>query len=219
MNVKAYYEDLKQLARQVRAENGLNTPRVLPSDLRRIYFKNGIEIDLWPYRLRNLRGAFICDKFGTTVMLARNLPQDPLVFTMAHELKHFFRDRDLGISYCDQSNASKTLEIGAEIFASELLFPDRDFILHMERMGVRENECLPRTLVRLKRKTRTTLSYAGLAIKAERLRFAPPGSLTKVKTWRKFEQLYAADLTSEGRVFNPYEAFVPKRLPGNVRFV
>ncbi|HET6889645.1 MAG TPA: ImmA/IrrE family metallo-endopeptidase [Pyrinomonadaceae bacterium] len=219
MNVKAYYEDLKQLARQVRAENGLNLPRVLPSDLRRIYFKNGIEIDLWPYRLRNLRGAFICDKFGTTVMLARGLPQDPLVFTMAHELKHFFRDRDLGISYCDQSNASKTLEIGAEIFASELLFPDYDFILHMERMGVRENECLPRTLVRLKRKTRTTLSYAGLAIKAERLRFAPPGSLTKVKTWRKFEQLYAADLMSEGKVFNPYEAFAPKRLPGNMRFV
>jgi Zn-dependent peptidase ImmA (M78 family) len=223
MNAKAYYENLKQLARQVRAENGLNSPRVLPSDLRRIYFKNGIEIDLWPYRLRNLRGAFICDKLGTTVMLARGLPLDPLVFTMAHELKHFFRDRNLGISYCDQSNASKILEIGAEIFASELLFPDRDFILHMERMGVRENECLPRTLVHLKRKTRTTLSYAGLAIKAERLRFAPPNSLSKVRTWRKFEQLYATDLRSKSRIItpyeDPYEAFVPKRLPRNVRFI
>lgn len=223
MNAKAYYEDLKQLARQVRAENGLNSPRVLPSDLRRIYFKNGIEVDFWPYRLRNLRGVFICDKLGTTVMLARGLPLDPLVFTMAHELKHFFTDRNLGISYCDQSNASKILEIGAEIFASELLFPDRDFILYMERMGVRENECLPRTLVHLKRKTRTTLSYAGLGIKAERLRFAPPNSLSRVKTWRKFERLYAADLASKSRVINPYEnpydSFVPKRLPGSVRFV
>lgn len=187
MSVKAYYDDLKRLARQVRAENGLNSPRVLPSDLRRIYFNNGIGIDLWPYRLRNLRGAFISDKLGTTVMLARGLPQDPLVFTMAHELKHFFRDRDLGISYCDQSNASKTLEIGAEMFASELIFPDRDFIEHLEKMSIREDQCLPRTLVRLKHKTRTTLSYAGLAIKAERLRFAPLGTLTKVKTWRKLE--------------------------------
>lgn len=193
MNVWAYYEDLKQLARQVRAENNLNTVRVLPSDLRRIYYKNGIEIDLWPYRFRNLRGAFINDKLGTTVMLAK-LPQDPLVFTMAHELKHFFRDRNLGISYCDQSNAHKILEIGAEIFASELLFPDRDFIWQMEKMGIRDNECLPRTLVRLKRKTRTTLSYAGLAIKAERLRYAPIGSLTKVKTWRKFEAMFAGAL-------------------------
>lgn len=198
MSVKAYYDDLKRLARQVRAENGLNSPRVLPGDLRRIYFNNGIGIDVWPYRLRNLRGAFISDKLGTTVMLARGLPQDPLVFTMAHELKHFFRDRDLGISYCDQSNASKTLEIGAEIFASELLFPDRDFIEQMERMGIREDQCLPRTLVRLKQLTKTTLSYAGLAIKAERLRFAPLGTLTKVKTWRKLEATFGLRCNGRG---------------------
>jgi Zn-dependent peptidase ImmA (M78 family) len=185
-----YYYDLKRLARQVRAENGLNSPRVTPSDMRRIYFRNGIEIDLWPYRLRNLRGAFICDKLGTTVMLAKNLPQDPMVFTMAHELKHFYRDRNLGVSYCDQSNITKTLEIGAEIFAAELIFPDREFIAQLNKMRIRKDQCLPRTLVELKHTTRTTLSYAGLAIKAERLRFAPANSLTKVKTWRKLERLY-----------------------------
>ena len=190
MNPNFYYDDLKRLARQVRAENGLNSPRVTPSDMRRIYFRNGIEIDLWPYRLRNLRGAFICDKLGTTVMLAKNLPQDPMVFTMAHELKHFYRDRNLGVSYCDQSNITKTLEIGAEIFAAELIFPDREFIAQLNKMRIRKDQCLPRTLVELKHTTRTTLSYAGLAIKAERLRFAPANSLTKVKTWRKLERLY-----------------------------
>ncbi len=190
MTPNDYYDDLKRLARQVRAENGLNSPRVTPSDMRRIYFRNGIEIDLWPYRLRNLRGAFICDKLGTTVMLAKNLPQDPMVFTMAHELKHFYRDRNLGVSYCDQSNITKTLEIGAEIFAAELIFPDREFIAQLNKMRIRKDQCLPRTLVELKHTTRTTLSYAGLAIKAERLRFAPANSLTKVKTWRKLERLY-----------------------------
>jgi len=190
VNLNDYYDDLKRLARQVRAENGLNSPRVTPNDMRRIYFRNGIEIDLWPYRLRNLRGAFICDKLGTTVMLARNLPQDPMVFTMAHELKHFYRDRSLGVSYCDQSNITKTLEIGAEIFAAELIFPDREFITQLNKMRIRKDQCLPRTLVELKHTTRTTLSYAGLAIKAERLRFAPANSLTKVKTWRKLERLY-----------------------------
>ena len=190
MNSNDYYDDLKRLARQVRAENGLNSPRVTPNDMRRIYFRNGIEIDLWPYRLRNLRGAFICDKLGTTVMLAKNLPQDPMVFTMAHELKHFYRDRNLGVSYCDQSNITKTLEIGAEIFAAELIFPDREFIAELNKLRIRKDQCLPRTLVELKHTTRTTLSYAGLAIKAERLRFAPANSLTKVKTWRKLERLY-----------------------------
>jgi len=190
MNRQAYFEDLKLLARQVRAEHGLRSPRVLASDLRRIYNCYGIEIDSWPYRLRDLRGAFISDELGTTVLLAGGLPQDPMVFTMAHELKHYFRDRDLGISYCDQSNLSQTIEIGAEIFAAELLFPDQDFVKHMRLLRVGRDQCLPKTLVQLKTKTRTTLSYAGLAIKAERLGFAPPSSLTRVKTWRKLEELY-----------------------------
>jgi len=190
VNLHNYYEDLKLLARQVRAENGLSSPRVLPSDLRRIYAKHGIEVDEWPYRFRNLRGAFINDQLGTTVMLAQGLPRDPMAFTMAHELKHFYCDRNLGISYCDQSNLNRSLEIGAEIFAAELLFPDRDFVAHMKMMGIRGNQCLPKMLVHLKRKTGTTLSYAGLAIKAERLGFAPSHSLTTINTWRKLEAIY-----------------------------
>lgn len=191
MNTHKYYEDLKALARQVRAEHGLSSPRVLPGDLMRIYARYGIEFDEWPYRFRNLRGAFINDHLGTTIMIAKGLPQDPMVFTMAHELKHFFRDRDLGISYCDQSNLNKSLEIGAEIFAAELLFPDRDFSAQMKMMRIRTNQCLPKDLIRLKRQTGTTLSYAGLAIKAERLGFAPSHSLTTIKTWRRLEALYS----------------------------
>lgn len=199
MNVQHYYEDLRALARQVRAEHGLSSPRVLPSDMMRIYAQYGIVLDEWPYRFRHLRGAFINDHLGTTIMIAKGLPQDPMVFTMAHELKHFFRDRDLGISYCDQSNLNKSLEVGAEIFAAELLFPDRDFVAHMNMMGIRRDQCLPKTLIRLKRKTGTTLSYAGLAIKAERLGFAPAHSLTTIKTWRRLEALHSAPAPRAGR--------------------
>ena len=199
MNTQSYYEDLKALARQVRAENGLSSPRVLPGDLMRIYAKYEIVLDQWPYRFRNLRGAFINDDLGMTIMIAKGLPQDPMVFTMAHELKHFFRERDLGISYCDQSNLNKALEIGAEIFAAEMLFPDRDFIAQMKMMGVRTNQCLPKTLISLKRKTGTTLSYAGLAIKAERLGFAPAHSVTTIKTWRRLEALYSPPVRRPAR--------------------
>jgi uncharacterized protein DUF955 len=191
VNTHNYYEDLKALARQVRAEHGLSSPRVLPGDMMRIYAQYGIELDEWPYRFRNLRGAFINDHLGTTIMIAKGLPQDPMVFTMAHELKHFFRDRDLGISYCEQSNLNKSLEIGAEIFAAELLFPDRDFIAQMNVMRIRANQCLPKDLISLKRQTGTTLSYSGLAIKAERLGYAPSHSVTTIKTWRRLEALYS----------------------------
>lgn len=209
MNTQSYYEDLKLLARRVRAENGLSSPRVLPSDLMRIYAKHGIAVDEWPYRFRKLRGAFINDQLGPTVVLAKGLPRDPMVFTMAHELKHFFRDRDLGVSYCDVSNLNKSIEIGAEIFAAELLFPDRDFIAHMRSMRIRANQCLPKTLIQLKRQTGTTLSYAGLAIKAEWLGFAPSHSLTTIKTWRRLEAIHSPPIARRSmgdNVAAPYYA-------------
>jgi hypothetical protein len=80
--------------------------------------------------------------------------------------------------------------VGAEIFAAELLVPDRDFVAYMNMLGIRRDQCLPKTLIHLKQKTGTTLSYAGLAIKAERLGFAPAHSLTTIKTWRKLEAVY-----------------------------
>lgn len=188
MSVNLYYEDLKRLAREVRAQNGLTSAKVLRRDLRRIYAKYGIGIDLWPYKLRNLRGAFFNDGLGPTVMLAKGLPPDPMVFTMAHELKHFLKDRDLQLSYCDQSNENKLIERGAEIFASEFLFPDADLVSCLEARGVVRGQCTASDLVRLKCETKTTLSYAGLAIKTERLQFAANGSLTGFKGWKKLEE-------------------------------
>ena len=194
MNFTRDYYQLKVLARQVRAEHGLKSPRVVPADLHRIFAKEGIQIDYWPYRLKYLRGAFFYDELGPTIMLSGNLPLDPLVFTMAHELKHYLTDRNLGISYCDLSNIDKSIEIGAEVFAAELLFPDQYFVEYMQRMKIRRGQCNPNTLVQLKMDTKTTLSYAGLAIRAERLGYAPTKSLTRIKGWRKLEKMRLADL-------------------------
>ena len=191
MNLSTDNYELKALARRIRAENDLTSARVLQTDLRRIYFKYGIEIDYWPYPFKTIRGAFMCDDIGTTVMLAQNLPNDPMVFTMAHELKHYLTDRHLKVSYCEQSNITRAIEIGAEVFASELLFPDHLFVEYMNRMNVNRHQCTQLALVELKLTTRTTLSYAGLAIKAERLNYARPRSLTKLKGWRNLERLYS----------------------------
>jgi Zn-dependent peptidase ImmA (M78 family) len=137
-----------------------------------------------------LRGAYINDDCGATVMLAKGLPEDPTVFTMGHELKHHLADRELSLSYCDASNASNPIEIGAEIFAAELIYPDDDFREHLKLMGVLPGKCTAEHLVELKHDTRTTLSYAGLAKRAEFMNFAVRGSLAQVR-WKKLEeQLY-----------------------------
>jgi Zn-dependent peptidase ImmA (M78 family) len=189
----AYYEEIKAQARRVRVEHTLETVRVLRSDLRRLYRVYGIQIDLWPHRFKNLRGAYFNDDLGPTVVLARQLPPEPMVFTMAHELKHHLADRGQVIS-CDISNQNEPIEIGAEVFAAELIFPEQDFIDHLKQMRTGARAGLPELLVRLKHETRTTLSYAGLAKRAEYLGFAPVGSLAKIK-WKKLEeQIYGEPL-------------------------
>jgi hypothetical protein len=185
-----YYDEMRALARQVRQEHGLAGPRVLRSDLRRLYRAYGIKIDLWPHKFKSLRGAYFDDDLGPTVMLARQLPPEPLIFTMAHELKHHLVDRGRAMAYCDVSNERDPIEIGAEIFAAELIFPTPDFFACLKQMGIGPRQCTAEVVVRLKHETQTTLSYTGLAKRAEFLGFAPAGSLVRIP-WKKLEtQLY-----------------------------
>ena len=178
---------MKELARATRDEHGLTTARVQKSQLRAIYRSHHIRIDLWPHRLREVRGAYFNDELGPTVMLSKGLPEDPMVFTMAHELKHHLVDSNLHLACCSDRNATEHIEIGAEIFAAEFIYPEQDFVAALDVKGITSGQCTPEALVRLKRETRTTLSYTGLAKRATFLGFAASGSLDGVR-WKKLEQ-------------------------------
>jgi Zn-dependent peptidase ImmA (M78 family) len=178
---------MRVLAAQIRDQYDLQTPRVLRSDLRRIYQDQGIRIDLWPYKLKKLRGAYFNDESGASVMIAKGLPDDPMIFTLGHELKHHLVDRDKIVALCDPTNQSAEIEIGAEVFAAELIYPEQDFRENLAGMGVTEGACTARHLVVLKHDTGTTLSYAGLAKRAEFLALAPKNSLAKIG-WKKLEE-------------------------------
>lgn len=196
-----YYEEMKALARKIRTEHGLNTPRVQRSHIRAIYKKYDIQFDLWPVKgapptvkLKSLRGAFFNDEHGVTIMVNRFLPDAPAIFTMGHELKHFLVDCDYKTLWCGDDNVNDKIEIGAEVFSAELMFPEKDFEDLLVQMGVKKGECNPEILVRLKHTTQTTLSYAGLVKKAEFLGFAPKGSFNRVK-WQQLEdQIYGVPI-------------------------
>lgn len=155
--------------------------------MRRIYKFYGIKIDLWPYKLKSLRGALLRDNLGVSVMLRKSLPEDPMIFTMGHELKHFLTDGELSYTYCHENNITEPIEIGAEVFAAELIYPERDFIEHMNERRVLIGRCTSDVIIRLKHDTKTTLSYQGLAKRAMRLHFAKAGSLDRIQ-WKKLEQ-------------------------------
>jgi Zn-dependent peptidase ImmA (M78 family) len=196
-----YYEEMKLLARSIRGQYGLISPRVLRSDLRRIYRDRGIRIDLWPHKLRKLRGAYFNDDLGPTVMLAKGLPEDPMVFTMAHELKHDLVDANLSLSYCDSSNLSAPIEIGAEVFAAELIYPEANFAADIQSFGASRGTCTAETIVRVKHETRTTLSYTGLVKRAEFMGFSPRGSLQGIQ-WKNLEEtIYGVPLYKRLRTF------------------
>lgn len=176
-----YYESLKLGANNLRGKYGINIPRILPSELKKIMKAEGIkEIAYWN-DFKHLRGAYIVIDGIPHVVINKNLRRDPKTFTLAHELKHHLFDKERGSQYCTNNNINEQIEIGAEIFAAELLFPDQLYLYHLHEMGVTKENFTPAHIVRLKDITDTTLSYSGLAKKAEFLEIAEKGSLDKIR--------------------------------------
>jgi len=195
MNRSEYYRQMMELAQQQRAFFKFEGARTLKSDLRKIFKHHGVQIDLWPMPgltprkpLKNLRGAYLNEaECGPCVMISRNLPDEPQIFTMAHELKHHLVDQDRITAFCHEANIADVIEIGAEIFAAELIYPQQLFIDDMCSLGIQRGQCDAQHVVTLKHQTRTTLSYTGLSKRAEFLGFAPKGEFKGVK-WKKLEE-------------------------------
>src|SRR6266481_1528768 len=128
MNRKAYYRDMQALALEMRKRHGLTRADISIKQMWKVYRAEGIErIDFWP-NLKRIRAAYFNDECGVSVMLARGLPDEPTIFTMAHELKHHLVDSGAGPVVCRTNEQTRRIEIGAEVFASELIYPERDFV-------------------------------------------------------------------------------------------
>lgn len=185
MTKTEYYGSLRALARRVRKEHGLTTPRVMLTDLRRIYKAYDLKVRLWKAPLKGVRGSYLNDDLGAEVMVNGNLPTEQRIFTMAHELKHHLVD-EVGAVNGDAPYGDP-IEVGAEIFAAELIYPEQDYIRDLQRMDITPANFTPDSIVHLKRRTRTTLSFTSLAKRAEFLGYAAKGSLAKIQ-WKKLEE-------------------------------
>ena len=173
---------MRELALEVRARHGIYGPCVSMRDMWRIYRTVGIEQLDFRRGFKDLRGAYFNDDCGVTVMLAAGLPDEPTIFTMAHELKHHLVDCQTGTVLCGTSEQTRRIEIGAEVFASELIYPEKDFVYDLFRLlrGM-PHTITPKLLLDLKRKTNTTLSYSALAKRTVLLRLANEGAFQYVR--------------------------------------
>jgi Zn-dependent peptidase ImmA (M78 family) len=183
-----YYYEMRELAQEVRARNGIEGPDVSMREMWKIYRVEGIEELYFRHGFKQLRGAYFNDEYGVTVMLAGGLPDEPTIFTMAHELKHHLVDSKAGTVLCRTDEQMRRVEIGAEVFAAELIYPEKDFVYDLFRLlrGMPKS-VTPELLTELKRKTQTTLSYAALAKRSVLLRLAEEKAFRDVR-WRDLQQ-------------------------------
>jgi Zn-dependent peptidase ImmA (M78 family) len=183
-----YYYEMRELALEVRTRNGIEGPDVSMREMWKVYCTEGIE-DLYFRRgFKQIRGAYFNDEYGITVMLAGGLPDEPTIFTMAHELKHHLVDSRVGTVLCRTNEQMRRVEIGAEVFAAELIYPEKDFVYDLFRLlRAMPQSVTPELLTELKQKTRTTLSYGALVKRAVLLRLAEDKAFKDVR-WGQLER-------------------------------
>jgi Zn-dependent peptidase ImmA (M78 family) len=180
----AYYYRMRELALEVRARHGLEGSHLTIRQIWRICRTEGIDRLDFRSGFKALRGAYFNDDYGVSILLARGLPDDPTIFTIAHELKHHLVDSKAKSVLCRTAEEARRIEVGAEVFAAELIYPEKDFVNDLGRLlGRTPEKVTAETLVQLKLRTRTTLSYAALAKRTVLLGLAEQGSFQDVR-WR-----------------------------------
>ena len=165
MDRNSYYENLKALARDVRSRFQLTSETVSLSSLRAIYREEGINIDYWDHKLKKVRGAYLLVDGEANVLVNSSIkPAETRIFILAHEPKHHYTDQAvaqnqfLGCQAIEWSEMSP-IEIGAEIFAAELIYPESEFLELANSMGLMGKVCSPEDVVYLKQRCPAPVNY------------------------------------------------------------
>jgi Zn-dependent peptidase ImmA (M78 family) len=97
---------------------------------------------------------------------------------------------DSGQIRCGDYNENQVIEIGAEVFAAEFIYPEAEFLEKTKELGIQFGKCSPEDVVRLKRECGACVSYQFLRKRLVRLRFAPAGTFDKVQFQKLEERIY-----------------------------
>jgi Zn-dependent peptidase ImmA (M78 family) len=190
MSRSAYYEELKRLARQKRAEYRVDTAAFGLSELRVIYKQERIRIDHWPLP-RKVKALYMCEDGDCSVALQPTLPYEPKLFALVHELKHHYRDREAlgaGVIHCGDYDANEVIEKGAEVFAAEFIYPEAEFARDLDSLGVTVRQASD--VVEIKRNCKARVSYHFIRKRLERLGHITAGQFEGVQFQKLEDRIY-----------------------------
>jgi Zn-dependent peptidase ImmA (M78 family) len=190
MSRNAYYEGLKALAREKRVVHQVSTKAFGLAEARKIYKAEGIRIDYWqlPYKIKAL---YMCADGDCSVAIQRTLPDEPKLFALIHELKHHYCDREAlgdGVIHCGDYNVDEHIEIGAEVFAAEFIYPEQEFVADIAPLRITSWQ--PEDIVRLKRACGVKVSYRYLCKRLERLGQLVRGQYDRVQFKKLEDQIF-----------------------------
>ena len=190
MSRSAYYDDMRELAREKRGLHRVDTAGFGLREVRGIYKVEGVRIDFWPLPYK-IKALYMCADGDCSVAIQRTLPDEPKLFALIHELKHHYRDREAlgsGIIHCGDYNRNEVIEIGAEVFAAEFIYPEAEFAGDIAALGVRVWDA--ERVVRLKRGCKAKVSYRFLCKRLERLGLVARGQFDGVQFQKLEEKLF-----------------------------
>lgn len=185
-----YYESVKEFARKKRSIFSVDSKTISLSSIRKIYKQENIKIHYCPKRLRNLRASYYKDDLGCDVLLNKHLPREPKIFSLLHELKHHYLDQEhlhgrnqLCFMRYDEE---PELEIAAEIFAAEFIWPEQEFSDQLNIFGIRRGSCSKELVVDFKRECNVPVSFTYIVKRLEWFRVIPKGYFDGIQ-WKKLE--------------------------------
>lgn len=188
MGRSEYYSALKALALQKRAFHKIETARFGLREARQIYKAEGIRIDHWPLPSK-IKALYMAADGESSVALQKSLPDEPKLFALMHEYRHHLTDRVAlgnGVIHCGDHNANKEIEIGAEVFAAEFIYPEDEF-----RQDLQPIECWrAEDIVRFKRQCKAKVSYMFIRKRLERLGLIATGQFADVRFQKLEENMF-----------------------------
>ena len=220
MTSSQYYESCLQLARAKRELYKVNTAAMNLTLMRRIYRAEGIAIDQQALGYR-IRAAYYCEDNDCSVLLNSKLPKEPKLFTLAHELKHHYLDREQiekGEIRCGNYNAHELIEKAAEVFAAEFIYPRAEMLELISAMGITSRTCTEEKVIELKRACPVSVSYAFVLKRLEWFHLCARDAFKKVHFQKLEEEIHGIPFYKRPS-FTQYRArkSAPKKLPGSSR--
>jgi Zn-dependent peptidase ImmA (M78 family) len=191
MDKRQYYARMRELARKKRQEYSVDTSAFGVREVRSIYRMENITVDI--RKLPScLKAIYVLTDEGASVAVRKDLPDQPKIFALVHELKHHWVDHDLIRTdpfTCGDYNANELQEKGAEVFAAEFIYPEQEFL---DDIGACNGTTwTAEDIVRFRREhCRAKVSFTFIRKRLERAGLILPDQFVGIKFQKLEEEMY-----------------------------